>query len=182
MGSLACLLRCFLYVSHFPIMSSMSLFMPCQYKVSLHLLLHFSIPRCPSCSFCSTSSLRLSGMTIGMSLSNSPFATLSSDVIVLCTGSPEPAIVEVFHHSLQLLVFSSLTYLLYDEFICFDLASVTGRDSTIMFTWCSIYFSVALVWFISGAVESVLANTRCLPVYGNSKSYLCIFMSKRGIQ
>lgn len=133
MSFLACLFCCFLHASHFPTMYSITLFMPCQDTVPLDLLLHVSIPRCPSCSFYSTSSLRLCGMTIWSSLSNTAFATLSSELTW-----------PYFRHFGGVLSQFAAPWLQQcPHLFCFDLSSDTGKDS-IMFTWCSTSFLVVL--------------------------------------
>lgn len=95
LGHLACLLWCFLHVSHF-YYHVFNVFFNAMPVYGITCIISYR-----------SSNFRLYGMKIRLSLINSPFATLCSYLMgscpVLWTGFPGAAILEVFFQTLALM-------------------------------------------------------------------------------
>jgi len=125
-GSLVCLLWYLLHVSHFPITISMSLLILGQYTPFLALLLHFFMPRCPSCNLWS----QASGFVEWQFYSLSITVHLPHLALIWCDSISDRT-PWVSHCE----CFPSLFVTLYRWLISFALQWDTGNDSTIMWTW-----------------------------------------------
>ena len=146
-------------MSHRLTKSHTSLFVLGQYITSLALRLHFSMPRCPSCTSDRISGRIFIGMTIRWPFSSTPSTTVKSSTNVAY------GLGHAFGSSIML----RITCLMTSSFsvssaISFHFRFETGSSAFTAHTCISTSSSVVLGTSLGEkALDSVSAITRCLP-------------------